>query len=109
MEELLEELFEDLKIELESDKGFSEALLKSKIKSAVREVKSLRKYPEYYDDETILSDLESLYSKIRGRALYDYNKIGAEDETSHSENGTRREWKEKDSLYPIIPFSKVIN
>lgn len=108
MEELLIELFEDLEIELKDEQGYSETLLKSKIKNAVREVKSLRNYPDGYSEELILADMDKLYSKIRARALYDYNKVGSEDESEHDENGTKRSWKSKDALYPIIPFCTVI-
>ena len=37
------------------------------------------------------SDL-SIYSNIRGLALYDYNQIGVEGESSHNDNTGTRTW-----------------
>lgn len=106
---LIEELHNDLSIELSSDVGFDDNALLSKIKNAVREVKELRNYPVGYTEEMILSDLENMYSKIRGRALYDYNQIGAEYESSHSEKNISRTYRSKSTLFPVRPLTHIVS
>lgn len=104
---LQDELLSDLTNELEGEASFSSSTLKNKLVGAIREVKRARKYPSYYTDEQIQTDLYEYYSNIRNIALYDYNKIGAEGETSHSENGVNRSYGDRDKLFAgIIPLSK---
>lgn len=105
---LLSELSEDLTAELSIlDKAFDANLLLSKIKSAMREVKNARNYPDYYTEEQIEEDMNRYYSNIRSLALYDYNKIGAEFENSHSENGESRSYMERNKLFAgIIPLAR---
>lgn len=105
---LLSELSEDLTAELSIlDKAFDAKLLLSKIKSAMREVKNTRNYPDYYTEEQIEEDMNRYYSNIRSLALYDYNKIGAEFESSHSENGESRSYMERNKLFAgIIPLAR---
>lgn len=95
MEELMEEILEDLKIELSLTKEFDINILSSKVKNAVREIRRDRNYPTAYTDEMIASDLEVYYSNIRELALYDFNQAGAEGQTSHSENNISRAWKSR--------------
>ena len=51
-----------------------------------------------FNEHLIASDLYNFYSIIHDVALYDYNKIGAEGESSHSENGISRHYVERDKL-----------
>lgn len=95
MEELLKEILDDLKTELGLTDESDVALLASKIKSAAREVKVLRNFPDSFTEEQILKDMKKRYFNIRGLALYDFNQIGAEGQNSHSENGTSRTWKDR--------------
>lgn len=95
MEELMNEILEDLKVELSLIKESEINILSSKVKNAVREIRRDRDYPTAYTDEMIASDLEIYYSNIRELALYDFNQAGAEGQTSHSENGTSRVWKSR--------------
>ena len=95
---MLNEILEELKIEL-SDEDLNEDMLSSKVKSAYREVKLLRKYPSHYSDEKITSDMEQYFNHIKNIALYDYLKIGAEGEKSHNENGINREYSERSTLF----------
>lgn len=105
MESLLNEILEDLKTELSLTEDSDVAVLSSKIKSAAREVKMLRNYPEHFTEEQILNDLKRHYSNIRELALYDYNQVGGEGQMSHSENGTSRAWKDrKECLNGIFAF-----
>ena len=107
---LEEEVFADLSAELSiSDENFNEALLLSKGRSAMRSIKGARKYqnnPEFYNDERIEKDLHEYFENIRGLALDRYNKIGADGESSHSENGTSRTYEEEKRWFSgVIPIS----
>ena len=108
MEEMEEELIEDLTIELSiSDADFNTDLLTQKVKNALREVKTARNYPASYTDDMIDADLKRYYSQTRSIALYDYNKVGADFEDSHSENGISYSFSERDKLFAgIIPLAR---
>lgn len=95
MEQLQLEILQDLTTELQNDTNFKSDILSSKIKNAIREVRKIRNYQEYHTEEFITSDLKWFYSSIRELALYDYNQVGVEGQTSHSENGTIRAWKSR--------------
>ena len=75
------------------------AILSSKIKNALREVRVKRNYPEYFTDVQIAKDLEKHYSNIRELALYDFNQFGVEGQVSHGENGTNRTWKNRNDCF----------
>lgn len=94
MDKLINELFKDLSIELDipDEEG---SMLLSKVKSAYREVKCARSYPMDYEDDFICSDMERYYSNIKNLALYDYNQIGVEGQSTHGENGTSRTWVDR--------------
>lgn len=111
MGELLEELQTDLEAELSAElhTDSDKALLFSKIKGAYREIKLRRNYPEHHTQEFIDKDMEKLYPVIKYLALYDWNLIGAEGQTGHSENGTSRTWRSRDEvLARVIPFAQVL-
>lgn len=103
------ELLEDLADELSTtDPKFRPELIKPKIKNAIREVKQARNYPKHYTESAIVEDLENYYSNIRNIALFDYNMIGAEGQSSSSENGTSRNFIDRDKLFSgIIPLSRT--
>ncbi|MFR5739589.1 MAG: hypothetical protein ACLUEC_10465 [Coprococcus sp.] len=96
MEDILNEVYKDLVVELrlvdESDKG----QLYIKVKNAIREVVNRRAYPSHFSKEDIRKDLEMLYSNIHDIALYDYNQIGVEGQVSHSDNTNTRTWKDRE-------------
>lgn len=106
---LLDDLIEDLTSELSvSDENFNSVLLTSKIKQAIREVKAERNYPEHYSDEIIQADLEKFYSTIRNIALYDYNQIGAEFQTSDTQSSNNRDWVDRNKLFSgVYPLAKI--
>lgn len=105
MESIQKEILDDLVEELQLEDEPNIKILSSKIKSAIREVKKLRSYPEHFTEERIQKDLERHYSNIRELALYDFNQVGAEGQTSHSENGTSRAWKDrKECLNGVFAF-----
>lgn len=109
MADLFDELLEDLSVELSiTDPEYNEQLLKSKIKNAVRDVKSARNYPDYYSTEQIDADVYKYYSIIRDIVIYDYNKIGAEGEASNSSNEVSRTYVSRNSLFKgVIPISRT--
>lgn len=105
-QELISEIIADLTVELENENDFNEDLLANKVRSAVREVITARRYPAYYTEETINQDLVFYYSNIRNIAMFDYNQIGVEGQTEHLENETRRTYVSRNSLfYGILPLS----
>lgn len=104
---LEEELIEDLTVELSDDKLFNATLLKSKVKNAIREVTRVRNYPSYYTDEQKSDDVYNYYTNIRAIALYDYNTIGIEGQTSSSENSTSRSYVDRNTYFAgVIPLAR---
>lgn len=104
---LQDELIADLTLELGDEPTFNADILKQKVIGAIRETKRARKYPSYYADEQIQTDLYEYYSNIRNIALYDYNQIGIEFQSSSTENGVSRTYTDRNKLFAgIIPFSK---
>ena len=105
---LEEELITELTAELEiSDENFNATLLALKVKGAIRDVKRTRKYPSYYTDDQIDSDLYDHYEICKRIALNDYNKIGIDTESSHNENSISATYTDRDKLFSgVIPFAK---
>ena len=105
MELLVNGILEDLGTELGLTEESDLAVLSSKIRNAYREVKRARNYQSSHTQEFIDRDMENFYSNIRELALYDFNQAGAEGQTSHSENGTNRVWKDrKECLNGVVAF-----
>lgn len=103
-QEIVAELTAELSI---TDENFNSDLLLSKVRNALREVKKARKYPEYYTENQITKDVYNYYTNVRNIALYDYNLVGAEGQTSSNENGTSRSYIDRSDLFSgIIPLSK---
>ena len=106
---LKEDVFESLKTELEITEGsrFNEVLLRSKVDNAYREVQTARSYPASYTEAAIERDMENYYSQVRSVALYDYNAIGSEYQTSFSEDGSSIHYASRDSLFAgVLPIAK---
>lgn len=105
---LEDEIIADLSAELSvSDKTYNEALMLPKVRNAIREVRRARKYPSHYTDEQVNEDMYDFYSNIRSIALYDYNLIGGEGQSSSSENGVSRSYIDRNSLFNgIIPLAR---
>ena len=104
--ELLSDLSDELSI---ADENFNPTLLLSKIRSSIRSIKGARKYqnnPEFYTDERIEKDLYEYYENIRGLALDRYSRIGADGESSHSENGISMAYEDEKRWFSgVIPIS----
>lgn len=99
MEPLIIEILEDLKTELGLKEDSDIAVLASKVKNAYREVKRTRNYQPYHSQEFIDNDMGNFYSNIRELTLYDFNQVGAEGQSNHSENGTSRVWKDRKECF----------
>lgn len=97
IDELVQDIVEDFVDDgVIKDEESQKRQIKVKVKNAINEVKLRRSYPSSFSDKDISNDLESLRSNIYALALYDYNQIGAEGQTSHSSSGTSRTWKSRD-------------
>lgn len=108
LEELKEELIFDLTEELNIDENFNSKLLEKKVVSAIKEVKTARRYPRTYDENRIFEDMEGFYSQIRSIALYDYNMVGVEGQTSSNENGISRVYVNRNTLFNgIKPIARL--
>lgn len=75
-----------------------------------------RRFPfgDFPTDENGDTVLEARYADLQFRIALDlYNKIGAEGETSHSENGISRtyesSWISEQLLNEVVPFCGVIS
>ena len=102
------ELIADLTLELQDEPTFDSSKLEQKVINAIREVVRARNYPTSYKKEQIDTDVYRYYSNIRNIALYDYNQIGIEYQTSSSENGISRSYMNREKLFSgIIPLAKI--
>lgn len=107
--EMVEELVDDLTAELTpTDDQFNSTLLAAKVISAYRDIRTARRYPSYYTETVIESDMENYYSQVRNLALYDYNTIGMEGQKTNKENEVSREFVQRSSLFSgVIPLSHL--
>jgi hypothetical protein len=85
-------------------------LLPMLVEKNTNDVKCARNYPESYTEEQISNDLGRMENIIIDLVIYDYNMRGAEFESSHSENGIGRNYRNRDEILDrIIPFAKIIS
>ena len=109
--EMLDEIFENLKVEILADEAqadvFSENLLRKKVESAYREVKRARNYPKSYTEAQIEEDMREYFPNIEDIARYDYNSVGAEGLSSYSADGTSIKYNDRDKLfYGVLPIAR---
>lgn len=109
--EMLNEIFDNLKSEIENDEvqcdKLNEALLRAKVDGAFREVKKARNYPKSYTEEMVEKDLTDYYSNIEAIARYDYNQIGAEGQTQYTADGVTIRYVDRDKLFAgVLPISR---
>lgn len=105
-----QDIIDELTIELKNEPDFSPEILSVKVRNAIREVKMKRNYvATSYTDRQIEQDLQNYYSTIKNLALYDYNTIGMEFQSSSSENSTSRTMIDRDDLFKgVHAFVKVL-
>lgn len=98
----MDELLARLKVRLEIDSTDEDSLLEELIQSAVDTVNNLRNYTS--TDSAIV---ESVYkSLVVDMAIVSYNRLGAEGETSHNENGVSRTFATGD--YPAYLLNRIM-
>lgn len=110
MDDMIREIIEDLTVELQDRPGFNADVLKIKVNNALREVCMARGYlAAGYSDEMINDDIVRFYTNIRNIALFDISQqVGAEFNSSLSENGIYRTYRDRDKLFVgIIPLTKL--
>lgn len=105
---MIEEIIEELKAEIEATEGdkFNLSLLRSKVNSAYRAVKTARRYPASYSEAAIERDMNNYYSQVREIAMFDYNQAGAEGQSQYSQDGVSVHYVERDKLfYGVLPIA----
>lgn len=107
---LKSEIVNDLTIELQSEPTFAAEVLDIKVKGAIHDVMRVRNYgATSKTDAQILADLYGYYSTIVNLARYDYNQVGAEGQSQHTENSVGRTWVDRNSiLRGVHSFVKVL-
>jgi len=115
LNDLKEEILMDLVVQLEDEVGFKEEVVQSKLNIAFREVLQARtmkfggRYPSSMSEEEQYNDLSQFTSHIFNLALFDYNTIGIEFQTSSTENSTTRTYRDRDRLFNgIVPLSRLV-
>ncbi len=109
LDEMQTAIVADLTTELNTDATFNADILNSKVASAIRSVKLARRYPSSYTDDRIATDMEQYYDIIEKVSLARYNRVGADDEAAHSENGVNRTYiEEKSLLNGVIPLARCL-
>lgn len=98
--DLKNEVFDELKIELQNEPTFEESILELKVKDAYRKVRSRKKYENtMFTEEQIEKHMYVChFQDVKDVALYNYNMIGAEGQISHSENGISRSFRTEDEI-----------
>ena len=111
MEDLMAEILSELIIELElniedEEDAKSLNILKIKLKNAMREIESAFNFKNYHTEEFILSEMTKHIGNIKDLTLYDYNHVGIEGETSHSEKNIERTYKSREKCFNgIVRFA----
>jgi len=109
MEDFIKSIVDELTIELKKEVDFDAEILALKVSNAYREVKLARNYPSSYSDEMIEKDMQNYYSNIRAIALYDYNKIGAEGQTSYSADGESIKYVDRKECFSgIVAIARTV-
>lgn len=76
---------------------------------AIEQFETIRNYPTSWDETKKLADMEKNKAKIAMAAIEIDSKDGAENQLSHSENGTSRSYYEGIMAYKdVIGFANVL-
>jgi hypothetical protein len=115
LNDLKAEIFAELDAQLSDEVGYKEEVAESKLNVAFQEVLQTRtmkyggKYPSSWSAEKTYEDLQQFRSHIFNLALFDYNTIGIEFQTSSTENSTTRTYRDRDRLFNgITPLSRLV-
>lgn len=76
---------------------------------AIEQFEAIRNYPASFDETKKLADMEKHKAKIAMAAIEIDSKDGAENQLSHSENGTSRSYYNGIMTYKdVIGFANVL-
>ena len=76
---------------------------------AIEQFENIRNYPASWDETKKLADMEKHKAKIAMAAIEIDSKDGAENQLSHSENGTSRSYYDGIMAYKdVIGFANVL-
>ena len=76
---------------------------------AIEQFETIRNYPPSWDETKKLADMEKHKAKIAMAAIEIDSKDGAENQLSHSENGTSRSYYDGIMAYKgVIGFANVL-
>ena len=79
------------------------------IQLAIEQFETIRNYPASFDEAKKLADMEKHKAKIAMAAIEIDSKDGAENQLSHSENGTSRSYYDGIMAYKgVIGFANVL-
>lgn len=98
---------------LQTGEKYSDEFLLLLIESLVDEYKKRRNYPYYFDDQQISEDIERYFQNKQSYFAAKVipamvGKIGAEGQSSHSENGISRVWEADQWFNDVIPYCEVV-
>lgn len=80
-------------------------IIEDLLSSARDDVIKARNYPTSWDEKKIESDLKQFENLMVKLAVYDYNQIGMDFETSHTESGVTRQYGSRNKiLADVLPF-----
>lgn len=105
--EIVNEILESLKITLGVTEQSDIAILTEILNDAISEIKDARHYPSDMSASKIDEDLCKYISNIKKLTKYDYNQVGVEYQTGHSENGVSRNYMDRRRCFDgIVPFCR---
>ena len=91
----------------ESGEAISEGMVSMVIDLLVQKYISIKSYPSNWSQEDIKADVNEYFESHAARIALKIpeivGRIGAEGETSHSENGINRSYQHGDVLYDAFP------
>lgn len=108
-EEMKDEVVSRLSVRLKDTTNVDDDVLSGIVDSAINEIETIRNYPSDYDDEMIWKDMSRYFNNALELSLYDFNQIGVEGETGHTENGVTRQYKDRNAcLKGVRPLSIIV-
>lgn len=104
----LNSILQSLELTLGVTEASDIAILTEILNNAMYEIQKARRYPLNMSQADIDADMENYISNVKHLASYDYSRIGAEGEDSHSENGINRSYDDRAKcFYGVLPFAKM--
>lgn len=95
-----QEIIAELTIELKNQPTFDAEILAIKVRDAYRKVRERKCYENTkFSEKQIEIDLyKRHFQDIKDVAKYNFSLIGADFQTSHSENSVNRVWRTEDQI-----------